>query len=179
MYLTFQHLSYGGFAMAHLVFDQAGDLPVTYYLNDTSVGAGGNNRDRADVQLVQFFLRQFYLSHPDLFVGLPQTKIPGVSVDIDGKVGGQTIEGIRAFQNYKKNIGNPMFVDGRVSIALGRMIQGTGNIYTIYSLNDDFFFLKDTYNQWMGKLHIHPDIVAKAPELQAELALLETTGDAD
>ena len=57
--------------------------------------AGSNtNRDRASNQLVQFFLRKFFGKHPELLPpGPPQSN----GFLLDGKVGGQTVEGIKRF----------------------------------------------------------------------------------
>ena len=42
-----------------------GLTPLKYYLNTYTVGEKGYNLDRADVQLVQFFIYHFYQSNPE------------------------------------------------------------------------------------------------------------------
>jgi hypothetical protein len=146
-----------------------------YYMNETSVGQGGQNKRRSDIQLVQFFLNQFYIGHPELFKLLPSTGSGAASVDIDGQVGLQTIEGIRQFQINRNVADRPAVVDGKVSVAQGDVIPGTNTEYTIHRLNLWFFTApgnRESNAQWKGNLHSHPAI-AGASELQAELAAIE------
>lgn len=141
-------------------------------LNEITVGKGGNNSKRSDVQLVQFFLRQFYKNHPELFKLLPKTKSKSNFISIDGINGPQTEAGILLFQKSRAEKGNPIKADGLVSVANSLESPTTNTIYTIHLLNAYFRFFGD------GKEHIrnlenHPDIKAFAPELQAELSQAE------
>jgi hypothetical protein len=149
------------------------------YLNETSVGQGGDNRRRSDIQLVQFFLDQFYIENQQLFRLLPQTRPVAVSIDFDGKVGRQTIEGIRLFQRNWCPSSPIMIADGKVSVPSTSYfgVPGTTTlVYTIFFMNVWFFSISESAGgnaQWKGNLRNHPMIKTCAPELQAELALLE------
>lgn len=141
------------------------DEESIFTLNETTVGMGGSNYKRSDVQLVQFFLRQFYKAHPELFVLLPKTSKGGSTISIDGYYGGQTGKGIYYFQKHLKNNGSTVKVDGLVDIARGTVSSISNTIYTIHYLNGWF-------QKWVdesGNVEKHPDCIKYAPELQAEL----------
>src|SRR5215212_3393825 len=88
-----------------------------FTINETKIGANGDNQKRSDIQLVQFFLKKFYGRHSELFRLLPKApKSPG-QFAIDGIVGEQTITGIRLFQEHQSRGGNPLVKDGLVSVA--------------------------------------------------------------
>jgi hypothetical protein len=140
-----------------------------FALNETSVGMRGSNNKRSDIQLVQFFLRQFYKSHPELFVMLPKTKSPSTLITIDGDCGGQTKTGILVFQRERRQFGAMIAVDGLVNVALSFVSSISRTGYTIHHLNRWFNVFADG-NDYNGNLENHPEIIAFAPELQAELA---------
>lgn len=141
------------------------DEPSIFTLNETSIGANGNNRKRTDVQLVQFFLRQFYKAHPELFKLLPKTSAGDGTIKIDGICGGQTSKGIYYFQKHMKQAGVSIMVDGKVDVALGTSSSISNTIYTIHHLNGWFQKWADA----TGNVEKHPDCIKFAPELQAEL----------
>jgi peptidoglycan hydrolase-like protein with peptidoglycan-binding domain len=139
-------------------------------INETSVGAGGNNKRRSDVQLVQFFLRQFYKSHRSLFEKLPPTKNPDGFVKIDGSFGPQTQGAISTFQNHEKSLGLPIATDGLVDVPKGMISSISGTVYTIVVLNSLYNFLEArSTGGFVTNIQDHPDIVAFAPELRSEL----------
>ena len=151
--------------------DKLGDS--IFILNETSVGAGGDNRKRSDVQLIQFFLRHFFIPRPGLFAKLPKPRktAPPV-VAIDGNFGPQTAAGIIEFQKFMRDSAKlPTRVDGIVDVATGFVSKISRTHYTIHSFNV-FFFNENSANNpdILNNLEKHPDIVAFAPELQAELA---------
>ena len=135
-------------------------------VNTITVGKNGNNTRRADVQLVQFFLKKFY-EH-----SAPARQMSGIKeIKIDGIAGNKTIAGIYWFQKYRSMNGSYLKVDSLVSIMTnftgGSAITGTA--YTIADLNIYF------RNYGEGKEHSehlenHPDIIQYAPELKSELA---------
>ena len=145
-----------------------GELGV-FALNETTVGMRGSNNKRSDIQLVQFFLRQFYKSHPELFVLLPKTKSPSTLITIDGDCGGQTKTGILVFQRQRRQVGGTIAVDGIVNVAHSLMSSISKTGYTIHHLNQWFNDFADG-KEFNGNLENHPEIIAFAPELQAELA---------
>jgi hypothetical protein len=146
---------------------------IKFYLNENDVGRGARgNPKRTDVQLVQFFLAEFYRVHPGLFTRLGKTKTPGSTVDIDGVFGRQTIDGIWVFQDFQKQGRIPILVDGRVTAPAGRNVVVPGlrtTMYTIYRLNDWFFRHGDNM-KFNEELYMHPVILARAPALASELA---------
>ncbi len=149
--------------------DMTNSLPEAgvFTLNETTVGKNGNNQRRSDVQLVQFFLRQFYMKHPDLFVLLPKTRIPSNFIIIDGKNGKQTEEGIKLFQTFQRNSGVPVIIDGKVSVPNADTTP-TNDFFTILVLNG-FFRRFGEGKEHHGNLENHPDVIAFAPELLGEL----------
>ena len=150
-------------ARKQFVSDAADEAIFT--LNETSVGMNGNNRKRTDVQLIQFYLRQFYKAHPELFALLPKTSKGGNMISIDGYYGGQTGKGIWYFQKHIREKGFSIVVDGLVNVANGGESSISHTIYTINYLNS--WFLK--WSDPTGNVERHPDCIAFAPELQAEL----------
>jgi hypothetical protein len=144
------------------------------YSVDTPVGKGGDNKRIADNQLVQLFLRHFYILNPALFKKLP--KPPGgkaQEIVLDGKVGSQTIEGITEFQrDVIRTGGSGEYVDGRVSIPWsGLRVVNSKHVFTIIQLNL-FFFNSDTENKaFNANLEDHPIVKSSLPELVAELGL--------
>jgi hypothetical protein len=152
--------------------DKGGPQLWDITINDISVGLGGNNYRRADVQLVQFFLKQFYDKHPEIFYKLPRSSANRFM--IDGICGGQTTSGIRYFQDYQRNGGGgqPLAVDGLVDVCNKDSPISTisRTLYTILSLNDWFQKYGDG-REHNANLERHPDIIRYAPELRMELAL--------
>ena len=147
-----------------------------FTLNDTSVGRYGENKKKTDIQLVQFFLRQFYKRHREIFVHLPQTRSGDGMIAIDGKYGRQTELGILHFQKYIQKHGIGIKADALVSAAHSLRGPQTDNIYTIHRLNT-FFRTHGEYKEHHGKLEGHPDIIALAPELRAELLAATVRND--
>lgn len=141
-----------------------------FTLNDTRIGRYGDNKKRSDIQLIQFFLRQFYRRHHDLFVQLPQTKSKAAVVVIDGKYGKQTEQGILLFQKQRTERGARIKVDGLVSVAHSSVSPISKTLYTICEMNHWFKDFGDG-KEHHGKLENHPDIIAHAPELHAELSI--------
>lgn len=138
-----------------------------FTLNETAIGKGCDNQKRSDVQLIQFFLHEFYKRRPELFVLLPKTK-SGVSViKIDGKYGKQTEAGILLFQKDAKKLGSKVKDDGVVSVADGGKSEA-GNIFTIMNLNL-FFMAQGEGKEHHGNLENHPTVFTFAPELAGEL----------
>ena len=140
-----------------------------FTINETSVGIGGNNRKRSDVQLIQFFLMHFYFEHPELFALLPRTSTGSGFVKIDGICGKQTQMCIWHYQNYVARDGFPTKVDGLVSVARAVGSPITGEIFTIHNINN-WFRLHGSGKEFHGKLENHPNIIQFAPELRSELA---------
>jgi hypothetical protein len=141
-----------------------------FTLNETSVGRGGNNRKRSDVQLIQFFLMEFYFEHMEFFDGrVPRTKNGTPGIKIDGICGRQTELGIFHFQKAFADAGFPITVDGQVNVARTITSQINSNMYTIMHINN-WFRLEGNGKQFHGNLENHPDLIQFAPELQAELA---------
>lgn len=148
-----------------------------FTLNETSVGRNANNKKRSDVQLVQFFLHQFYSNHPEMFDGrVPRTKNGVPAIKIDGICGKQTELGILQFQKYYAEDAIPITVDGQVNIARSISSQINGNVYTILYLND-WFKHNGSGKEFHGNLENHPVIKQFAPELQAELAARGATDE--
>lgn len=140
-----------------------------FSINETIIGNGGNNRRLADVQLIQFFLRQFFLVEFQLFKKLPKDRFNTGVITIDGKFGPQTGAGIFEFQKFVQRSGRPIKVDGLVNVATAENSAITNTTYTILFLNK-FFQDKGDLPEFHGNLENHPDILALAPELQAELS---------
>lgn len=140
-----------------------------FTLNETRIGASGDNKKRSDIQLVQFFLKKFYRRHPELFRLLPRaSKSPG-QFAIDGIVGDQTITGIRIFQQHESRGGNGLVQDGLVSVAQSFESPISHKRFTIILLNL-WFEQHSGEAQFLTNLEQHPDIIRFAPELQAELS---------
>ena len=138
-----------------------------FTLNETPIGRGQTNRKRSDVQLVQFFLHQFYLKNPALFAQLPPTKSKVGVIKIDGEYGKQTEAGILVFQKDVQKRGSRIKVDGIVNVANG-VRSTSGNQFTIMFLNLFFMTLGDG-KEHHGKLENHPLVFSFAPELAGEL----------
>ncbi len=140
-----------------------------FTLNETTVGKGGYNRKRSDVQLIQFFLRRFYTHHPELFVLLPKTKTGANFIIIDGSYGGQTEKGILLFQKNRKSDEPLIATDGLVNVAHSVMSSISNTHYTIHFLNG-WFMRHAEGREHHGSLENHWDLLAYAPELHYELA---------
>lgn len=138
-----------------------------FTLNDTPIGKGQTNRKRSDVQLVQFFLHQFYLKNPALFAQLPPTKNKVGVIKIDGVYGRQTEAGILVFQKDVQKRGSTIKADGVVNVA-NNVRSPSGNQFTIMFLNL-FFMSRGEGKEHHGKLENHPLIFSFAPELAGEL----------
>lgn len=134
-----------------------------FTLNEITVGAYGNNRKRSDVQLIQFFLQQFFFNHIELFDVVPRTKNGAPVIKIDGVCGPQTIAAIRTFQKNRE-----VPADGLVSV-VNRFINLQHQHYTILLLNN-YFRLHGNGKEFHGQLEKHPNVIDFAPELQAELS---------
>lgn len=139
-----------------------------FTVNETSVGKGGNNTRRADVQLVQFFLKQFFAKNPELFKRLPVNHTGGFA--IDGICGGQTNTGILLFQQKMHAEKWAIGIDGLVDVPKGLTSSISRRHYTICWLNKWF---KDNGEgtEHYETLENHPDIKASAPELRTELII--------
>lgn len=147
-----------------------GSLGVVYQVS-TPVGNGSDNKRIADVQLVQLFLRHFFILKPDLFRKLPQGKKRTSEIQLDGKVGSQTIAGITEFQKHVIRQGKSgTIVDGRVSVPNGFRVQGSSHVFTMHQLNV-FFFNTDPINKsFNDDLAKHPLVKVNCPLLAAEIS---------
>src|SRR5262245_32429757 len=117
--------------MARRVF-----VPFLVTVNDTPIGSrsGVGNKAKADVQLIQFFLSQFYAANPKLFKQLPPTKSRRFL--IDGDCGPQTKSGIWVYQTYESRRGTAIHPDGVVDPADSSTTSGDSRSATILALND-------------------------------------------
>lgn len=150
------------------IFDLGGGKTRRVYENLVPVGTrrarDNANTDEASNQLVQFFLRKFFDGRPGLVPPGPgKTK----RFLLDGKVGGQTVEGIARFQAFAKRSGIPLFDDARVSVAAGINVPGTQNRWTIHALNS--FFHSAVGEKEFNNLFANDEISKEAPALAAEL----------
>jgi hypothetical protein len=154
------------------IFDLGGGKTRRMYENLVPVGAlrrGDNtNQDRASNQLVQFFLRKFFETRP---AQTPPTAGGARTFLLDGKVGGQTVEGINRFQAAAQQAGQPLFDDSRVSVPIGVNVPGTQARWTIHALNS--FFVKQFGEEEFDNLFANPEIAREAPELAAQLVAEE------
>ena len=140
------------------------------YVNDISVGLSGNNRRRADVQLVQFFLSQFYNKYPEL-----SAKVCAENQNrfvIDGFCGKHTCVGIAVYQYYMRSKGTAIEYDGTVNIpnSASQVTSVSHTFYTILNLNVWFRKYGDG-TEYIHSLQNHPQMQKCAPELRAELAV--------
>jgi hypothetical protein len=138
-----------------------------YYTPETPVGTRKNitNKKKADVQLVQFFLSQFYTGNPDLYRKLPPTK--SGKFLIDGDCGPQTKQGIWVFQTWAQKNRYPIYPDGAIDPAT-QYASPTGRYsYSIIILND-WWVENGTGREYLLTLENHPDLRG-ATELRADL----------
>lgn len=147
-----------------------------FSVNETSVGKGGQNSRRSDIQLVQFFLRDFLTVHPELIGDLPTTKNGLRPVSIDGRYGKQTEKAILIFQKWIQSQGMPIKTDGLVSVAHSMLSPISGAGYTIMHLNVWFQkYGKD--KEYHGRLEHNHEINAYAPELNTDLTIKNVTSE--
>lgn len=137
---------------------------VPFYNLELAVGPGAPNQ-RADVMLVQYFLRELY-AHPDFIADRPA----GV-MTIDGRFGPVTALWIDQFQKRLKKRGLSVLNDGRVDPARGELLFSKGSIsserYTIWHLNL-------SYRKRFQRSHDHLESDPRVPtELAATLAVNE------
>jgi hypothetical protein len=145
---------------------------IKFPVGTPKIRGDNTNSNRACIQLVQFFLRDFYDTHPQLRKKLQGA--PGRFL-LDGKVGPQTVSGIAVFQQHSRstkvetvNVIN----DARVSVPIGATVPGTEFRWTIHALN--LFFAAQTKNAaTFASLFLNPAISTEAPELSAELTKAE------
>ena len=153
--------------------DVTSDVRAAFqYIVDTPVGAGADNKNKPDVQLVQLFLNAFYKSHPELFAKLPKLAHGDQSeIGMDGQVGPQTVAGITEFQKFVIRTGKSgVFVDGRVSVPHGGFrVATTKHVFTIFQLSTFFFLISPFNAQFNANLEEHPIVAGRLPELAAEL----------
>lgn len=150
--------------MARRVF-----VPFLVTVNDTQIGdrRGLSNSRRADVQLIQFFLSQFFAANPKLFKQLPPTKSGRFL--IDGDCGPQTKNGIWVFQTYEHRRGTAIHPDGVVDPATPSTTENDPRSATILALNQ-WYFQNGGAKFFYARIQEHPDVRKFAPELRAELA---------
>jgi hypothetical protein len=148
--------------MARRVF-----VPFLVTVNDTPIGSrsGVSNQKKADVQLIQFLLSQFFAAHPKLFKQLAPSKSGRFL--IDGDCGPQTKSGIWVYQTYESRRGTAIHPDGVVDPASASTTTGDARSATILALNDWYFQNGDP--KFYARLQDHPDVKKFAPELRAEL----------
>lgn len=157
--------------MARRIRIKVPDLTATsslFTVNDTQIGdrKGLSNSRKADVQLIQFFLKHFYAANPRLFAQLPKTK-SGAFL-IDGDCGAQTKTGIWVYQTFEQKRGNGIFPDGVVDPTSTFANPRSIHAFTILALNS--FYIDNTDGANFSDLENHPDIRRDAPELRKELA---------
>lgn len=104
------------------------------YAVDAAVGPGRPNK-RADVLLVQYFLREIFKGFP----AFRREPFPGV-VAVDGIASTQTFAAILHFQKVAKKEGKNIATDGIVDAQVGEQGYGTisGTQYTIIFMNETF-----------------------------------------
>lgn len=151
---------------------------LQFYLNERTVGLYGENKRKADVQLIQVFLKNIYAhrTFAPYFKTLPKTRTNLGHIKIDGIAGSQTNSAIALFQ---KAAGSKFIQTGRVDVVLNPVsIENpdfTPNYTeTILALNSYFFGLMGIKAAQNFKLKNLPDVKENAPELLAELERLET-----
>ena len=139
-----------------------------FWLNETRVGQNERHSKNSDVELVQFFLKQFFLEHPKLFIDLQKQINSNARVFlIDGKVGPQTVGGIRIFQNFQKGGDKRQARDGVVSVSPpGQTGILHAGMLTILKLN---LWIEQKTNIDVLNLEKHPDILLFAPNLLKEM----------
>ncbi len=139
----------------------------TFWINETKVGQNQFGGKKSDVELVQFFLKQFFLQHPELFKKLPKTRTNASFILIDGVVGDQTIEGIRSFQTFQKGGDPKQVADGVVSVPpFGHTGILHAGMHTILKLN---LWIGAKTNIDTSHLERHLDILMFAPNLLREM----------
>jgi hypothetical protein len=156
--------------MARRIRIKVPHLPATsslYTVNDTQIGdrKGLENSRRADVELIQFFLKHFYAANPRLFAQLPKSR--SGKFLIDGDCGPQTKSGIWVYQTYEQKRGNRIYPDGVVDPASSYANPNSIHAYTILALND--WFGENVGYEFFDKLEDHPDVKLSALALRSEL----------
>lgn len=139
-----------------------------FTMNSTDIGENQLNRNKVDVELIQFFLWEFYSVNTPLFSLLPVvSRTPGI--EIDGICGRQTKSGIYNFQKYYRLRGNPILADGVVDVTKNLRTSGNPAIYTIWRLNEWFFANGTGTLSEKEDLLTHPVVRRRARHLIAEL----------
>jgi hypothetical protein len=144
-----------------------------FTMNNSDIGENRTNRNKADVELIQFFLWEFYSRNGHLFSLLPRvSRTPGI--EIDGICGRQTKSGIYNFQKHHRLLGNPIRTDGVVDVTKNLHTSGNPAIYTIWWLNKWFFANGTGTISEKEDLRTHPVVARRARHLIAELNRMPT-----
>jgi hypothetical protein len=126
------------------------NLPIFFNL-DSSVGSKGSNNSAEDILLVQFLLRQIAETVPSSSPAGELRRKRILNVPMSGAADPLTIDGIRAWQEARKESIHGTIVDGLVSQARG-YIYGAGE-WTIVDLNAIF---RKTFRDIWPRLDRHP-----------------------
>jgi hypothetical protein len=126
-------------------------LPVFFNV-DSSVGEKGSNSSPEDVILVQFLLHQLAESNPATKPGGEARRPRILKVPVTGVCDAATIDGIRAWQEGRKQETPGTVVDGRADPANGDLYRG--GEYTIADLNAMFRW---RFPQFWPRLQDHPN----------------------
>jgi len=150
----------------HLIIPKHPSSMVRVFFNiDASVGEKAQNMKQEDILLVQFFLRQIAEAATSSKPGGEARRQRILNVPISGTCDGATIDGIRAWQEGRKEEFPNTIVDGRADSARDVFYVKDGE-WTIADLNGIFRFLFP--NIW-PRLQDHPkcppQIKARMPQL--------------
>lgn len=130
----------------HVVAPQPADPKLPLFFNiEESVGEQGTNSSPEDIMLVQYLLHSIAEGMPSSSPDGESKRQRMLNVPITGVCDEATIDGIRAWQEGRRDSGYPAtIVDGRVSPAHGYLYGG--GEWTIVDLN--FFFKQFHRETW-------------------------------
>lgn len=137
----------------HIVAPRPADpnLPIFFNL-DTTVGDHGTNSSQEDILLVQFLIRQLAEKLPAHTPSGEAKRQRMLKVQMSGMCDDPTIDGIRAWQEARKDNVPGTIVDGRASQARGYFYGG--GEWTIVDLNTIF---RKTFRDLWPRLDNHPN----------------------
>lgn len=149
----------------HVMAPQPADPKLPIFFNvDESVGRQGANHPE-DVLLVQFMLRTVAEMTPSQSPQGESRRQRILQIPVTGFCDEATIDGIRAWQEARKETISGTVVDGRVSPARGYFYGGVGE-WTIVDVN--VFFRKLFSNVWPRLQDVPgcpPLLQARAPQV--------------
>lgn len=146
---------------------------MQFYLIENSVGLYGKNSSKAEIQLVQIFLKYTFNDpiYRYWFNRLPQTRQKLGAVKVDGIVGPQTIGAIRMFQEIA---GLKVPQPGRCDPVRNPVSKDDNQYFeTMLRLNQDFYWSTKIKAEEDFRLINLPEVKNSAPELYVELLGLE------